>query len=435
MSASNYQSRRIVKRSMRYSVADGSAHSAMMGLTQSYITPYALALNATTAHIGLLTSVPNLAMSLCQLAAPALCDMVGGRRKLLLPAVFLHALLWIPILLIPYVLHQSPITWLIGFVTLNMILGSVANPAWGSMMADLVPDYIRGRYFASRNRICSFITLVFSFIGGAILQFYTDDVFIGFSILFGGAAVFRFVSLYYLWRMHEPATVISISSQRLGYRAIAKELFTSNLGRFMLMAMLLNFTVMIASPFFSVYMLRDLQFSYIGYMVNISCFTISGLLFNTFWGRRADRGGNLKAVQIACWLMPLVPLNWLISSNYYFLLFAQFCSGFVWSGFNLASTNYLYDATPADNRTRYIAVFNAINGMAICLGSLLGGYIAPLLPDLLGYNMKTLFLISAVGRGLVALLLLRGLKEVRRVPKMSTANFLFRPFHRYRKHS
>ena len=415
---------------MRYSVADGSAFAAMTGLTQNYITPYALALNANTTQIGLLTSLPNFAMALCQLAAPWLCETVGGRRKLILPAVFLHALMWIPILLIPYLIHESPIPWLIGFMTLNTILGSVANPAWGSMMADLVPSYIRGRYFAYRNRICSFITLVFSFIGGAILQFFTEDVFTGFSILFGGAAICRFISLYYLWRMHEPAT-ISVTDKNGGYLTILKGLFTSNIGRFITLVTLINFTVMIASPFFSVYMLEDLKFSYLGYMINTSCVTIAALLTNTFWGRRTDRGGNLKAIQITSFLMPLVSLNWLFSTNYYYLIYAQLFSGFIWTGFNLATTNYLYDATPPESRTHYIAFFNAINGIAICLGSLLGGYIAPHLPCLLGYSMKTLFLISGVGRGIAALILLWGIKEVRRVPQMSMMDFIFT---RHRRH-
>jgi hypothetical protein len=43
MAAYNYLTRRTVKRSLRFSTADGAAHAAMMGLTQSYITPFALA--------------------------------------------------------------------------------------------------------------------------------------------------------------------------------------------------------------------------------------------------------------------------------------------------------------------------------------------------------------------------------------------------------
>src|SRR3972149_1161737 len=130
--ASRYISQRSVRRSLRASVADGAAFAGMVGLTQSYLTPFALALKATTVQVGLLTSIPNFSMALSQLAAPGLCEMTGSRKGFILPVVFLHALTWLPILMIPFFLHQSPVAWLIGFVTLNMILGAIANPAWGS---------------------------------------------------------------------------------------------------------------------------------------------------------------------------------------------------------------------------------------------------------------------------------------------------------------
>ncbi len=423
--SSRYISKRSVRRSLRFSVADGAAYAGMLGLTQSYLTPFALTLGASTAQIGLLTSVPNFSMAISQLTAPGLCELTGSRKRFILPVVFLHALSWLPILFIPYLFHQSPVVWLVGFVTLNMILGSIANPAWGSMMADLVPPVIRGRYFSIRSRIGGFVTLAFSFVGGGILQFYTKDVFTGFAILFGGAAVLRLVSVYYFSRMHEPMTV-TVPGERHGYLTLGKGLLRSNLGRFMLMVTLLYFTTYLASPFFSVYMLRDLHFSYLDYMVNISFAAVASLAFVYFWGQRADRGGNVRVIKTTAWLLPFIPLVWLFSGNYAYLLFAEVLSGFAWSGFLLATTNFLYDATRPQDRTRYIALFNAMTGTAICLGALIGGFMAPHLPSLLGYNLKTLFTISGVMRGVVVVAMLGGLKEVRHVRPMKTAEFLFK---------
>ncbi len=430
--SSRYISKRSVRRSLRFSVADGAAYAGMLGLTQSYLTPFALALGASTVQIGLLTSVPNFSMALSQLAAPGLCELTGSRKRFILPVVFLHALTWLPVLLIPYLFHQSPVAWLVGFMTLNMVLGSLANPAWGSLMADLVPTGIRGRYFSMRGRIGGFITLIASFVGGGILQFYTRNAFTGFAILFAGAAALRLVSLYYLSHMHEPMTV-TVPGERHGYVALGKELRRSNLGRFMLMVTLLYFSAYIASPFFSVYMLRDLHFSYLGYMVNISFAAIASFAFVHFWGQRADRGGNVRVIKMTAWLLPVIPLLWLVSGNYSYLLFAEIVSGFGWSGFLLATTNFLYDATRPQDRTRYIALFNAMTGMAICAGALIGGFIAPHLPSLLGYNLKTLFTLSGVMRGVVVLLLLGGIKEVRNVRPMKTAEFFFKRNGRVRR--
>src|SRR3972149_2654136 len=86
----NYQSRLNIKKSLRLSVLDGAAYAAMLGLTQNYITPYALALRATTAQIGLLSSVPNFAMAFSQLAAPNLAGRAGSRQGLILPIGVIH---------------------------------------------------------------------------------------------------------------------------------------------------------------------------------------------------------------------------------------------------------------------------------------------------------------------------------------------------------
>ncbi len=99
-------------------------------------------------------------------------------------------------------------------------------------------------------------------------------------------------------------------------------------------------------------------------------------------------------------------------------------SGFAWSGFGLAAVNFVYEASEAKNRTKHIALFNATDGVAVCIGALIGGYLVPHLPAILGYQLRTLFTISGVLRGLVVVLMLRKILEVRRVPKLSLFQFL-----------
>jgi MFS family permease len=337
--------------------------------------------------------------------------------------VFLHAIMFIPILLIPFIIHSSQVWWLIAFVTVSTVFGAIANPAWGSMMADLVPIRLRGRYFSSRGRIAGIITLVFTFIAGGILQLLTDTPFIGFAILFGGATAFRLLSFYFLSRMYEPAPSDNEENDRSMLHMV-RHVGSSNLGRFTLYVALIGFSANLASPFFAVYMLRDLNFSYVTYTVIIAFASISSLAFLTFWGRRADLAGNIKVIRVTSCLLPVIPLLWLVSYNVYYLIFAEIISGFAWSGFNLAAVNFVYDASEAQNRTKHIAVFNTITCLAVFLGALIGGYLAPHLPVLLGYQMRSLFTVSGIFRGLVVIFLLRQIIEVRRVPNMTLSQFL-----------
>jgi MFS family permease len=412
-----------VKKSLKLSVLDGSAFAAMVGLTQNYVTPFALALKATTAQIGLLTSIPNLTMALSQLAAPDLSARAGSRKAFILPVVFLHALMWLPIALLPFVFHGAEVWWLIGFVTLSTVAGAIANPAWGSMMADLVPMRLRGRYFAARGRIMGIVTLVLSLIGGGILELFKGNAFVGFAILFSGAAFFRLFSLYFLSGQYEP-TALEEKQPGPGLFQIFRRVGSSNLGKYTLYIALINLAANISSPFFPVYMLSELKFSYTAYVINVSFFALAVMLFQTYWGRRADWAGNIKVIAVTSFLVPIVPLMWLVSTNQYYLIAVQIFSGFAWGGFNLASVNFVYDVSEKENRTKYIAVYNSITGLGICLGALLGGYIVPYLPRVLGSQLLSLFTLSGLLRGIIVIFLLRLVFEVRRVPKVNVIDFL-----------
>jgi MFS family permease len=418
-------SRAKVRHSLKLSVLDGAAYCAMLGLTFNYITPFALALKATTAQIGFLTSIPNLTTAVSQLAAPDLTERAGSRKGLILPVVFLHAVMFVPILLIPYLFHSFQVWWCILFVTLNTVSGALANPAWGSMMADLVPPGLRGRYFSYRGRILGAITFIFSLIGGGILSFLSGNVFLGFAILFGGAALFRLLSLYFLSGMYEPPDP-SESHKGPGLLDLIRQMSSSNLGRFTIFVALIGFTTNLSTPFFAVYMLKDLSFSYTKYMLVISFATVANVFFQTFWGSRADRSGNFLAVKISSFALALVPLLWIVNQNVFFLIFIQVVNGFALSGFNLSTVNFVYDASDPATRTRQIAVFNAINGIAICLGALCGGFLGSYLPGLLGSAFRSLFLISGLLCFLVAFLFIRTIREVRPVPRISAIQFLFR---------
>ena len=291
-------------------------------------------------------------------------------------------------------------------------------------MADLVPGEVRGRYFASRSRIASLVTMIFSFLAGGILQILTKNTFTGFSIILGGAFASRCFSVYFLSQMHMPQSTATKSNQQ-SILKLSSKLVSTNIGKFILYSALVNFTVNIAGPFFSVYMLRDLKFNYLTYVIINSTATLVTLLCVSYWGKRIDRFGTIKVIKFTSFLIPLIPLMWLVSSNVYYLCFAQVISGVAWSGFSLAGGLFLYDATSSENRVRYIALNNAIVWGGVSLGALLGGFIVPHLPILKQSNLLTIFLISGLARLATVLIFVPRISEVRSVPKVNIKKLLF----------
>lgn len=404
-----------VKRSLRYSVYDGTAWAAMIGLTQEYVSAFALALKATVGHIALLTSIPNLVSAIGQLGTPRLVRLLGSSKRLVLILIFLQAALWIPILLIPHFPSDSRVWCLIMLFTLSTLCGNLANPAWGSWISQLVPQNFRGRYFGFRNQILGLTTLLFTILGGVALKAFSTSDLLGFSVLFGGAMLARFISWQFLRKIDEPHPPKIEAG--LGLSCLLRGARFANFRRYILFVTGINFTTNLAAPFFAVYMLRELGFGYITYMIVVGSATLGNFLSLSFWGRHADRVGNRRVLVLTSWLVPLIPLLWALNHELYFLIPVQLLSGFSWAGFNLASTNFLYDATSTEERMTCLSFFNVANGLALSLGALIGGYLVTCLPPWHNSSILTLFMLSALLRAIVAAVV--SFKEVRPTEKMN----------------
>jgi MFS family permease len=398
---------------------------ASFGLTANFITPYALTMQATTQQIGYLSSLPNFANMLIQLFAPLISERIGSRKSLLVWSVFVQALLWLPILLIQFIFHANLVWWLIGFVTLSTAAGGMIGPPWSSMIADLTPPALRGRYFGVRTWITNLVALIFSFVSAGLLQFLTGNPRLAFAIIFAGAGISRMVSCYYVTQVAEPKPALSVNPHRESIPQIAKGLWSTNIGRFIIFAFFMTLAQNIDAPFFSVYLLRGLRINYINYQVINATAAIVPTFVAVWWGRRAGRAGNLKVLHITALMIPFVSFLWLVSPNVVWLCSVQIYSGFVWAGFNLCLGLFIWDAAPQDNRSRFIALFGGLNALGITLGALIGGNLGPHLPEISGSYFLTLFLIAGVVKLLVVLGLFRRISEVRHVPSTKTSELLF----------
>jgi len=419
-----------VNKTLRNSLLDGSAYSVMLGLTQNYITPYALTMKATTQQIGLLTSVPNFTMAAAQFAAPALSERMGSRKGFILPLVVMHAVMWLPVLFIPYLFQTNQVWWLIAFMTLSTAFDSAVNPAWGSMMADLVPLHMRGRFFGLRNRITAFVSMAFSYAAGGILQLLTGNTNLAFTIIFIGAMASRLVSFYFLSRMSEPLSEATGKRGHESMLSIARGLFSTNIGMFIMLVALMNFATSISGPFFAPYMLEGLNLSYIVYTALNSAAGLATVGFMTWWGKRIDRAGSIRILRITSLFVPFVPLGWVPIHTVWWLIIMQVFSGFSWAGFQLSSGVFIFDATPSQNRTRYIALYNCLIYLGVSVGSLIGGIVTPLLLPIMGSRFLSIFLVSGVSRLAIALFFLPRVKEVRKVPQIGASELLFSDFQR-----
>ena len=410
------------EKNMSLGIKEGSASTVMSIITDTYMTPFALALGANSVHIGFLNSFSGLLSPLAQVYGSKL---EYSRKKLILVTVAWQALMLLPILLLGILfmfnLKAGLPSLLIIFYSLYIILGSLSGPAWFSLIGDIVPEKKRGRYFGKRNAILGGIGIVVILISSFFLDYFKTGgwVLVGFSTLFLVAIIARAGSLILLKRLEDPDNEHRIVHE--GFKHFAKNLFKTNYGRFVIYMTLINLSAMIASPFFSVYMLEVLDFSYIWFTLISLSQAVSMLIFMLVWGKFADRYGNKELLSIGSLLIPILPLLWIFSQNRYYLLIPMFIGGIGWAAFNLASSNFVYDSVERDKREIYLAYMNIFAGIGIFLGAAIGGLMIKYLPIKFMNIFLFVFLVSAVLRALTALVMIPLIKEVRKVEKFSFA--------------
>src|SRR4051812_4564847 len=81
-----------IHRSLRASIIEGFASSGMLGLVDTSLMPFAIAMNATAGQVAHLASLPNLVATLAQSQAASLSDWLKSRRKAIL-AIFIVQIL------------------------------------------------------------------------------------------------------------------------------------------------------------------------------------------------------------------------------------------------------------------------------------------------------------------------------------------------------
>jgi MFS family permease len=421
-----------VDKSLRHSIRDGVAWSVQVGAGETYFSAFALFLRATAPQVALLTTLPPLLGSFAQLFS-AWLGRFAGRRRIVLVGCSLQVAVWVPILLVPMLFENAVVAALLVLLVLYHAANSLSAPQWTSIMRDLVSERRRGRYFGYRTRLTT-ITTFAALVGAGIILHELDTAghtYIGFVIVFALAFVARAVSVYHLTFLHEPpATAAPQSDMHISHWW--RSLVETGAVRFSSYYALMNAAVGISAPFFAVYMLRDLELSYLAFMVLTGTSVFTQFLTLAMWGRIADIYGNRLILLVTSTSLPIVPLLWLLTDNFWYLMLCQAVSGFSWSGFTLASGNLLYELVPRSRRAAYVAFHNVGMASAVFCGAMLGSALVLVLPTRqvffsnsdIASNLLYLFALSGVLRALIAALLARRVREIRKPRKDITPQAL-----------
>lgn len=411
-------------RSLKYSVVDGIFYSSMVGFGETYFIPLLIFIGATNVQVGIYSAAPQIGVALSQFLSILIIDKYRTRKRIIVTGASSQLIF---LALMAGCLAAGalrPWSFILMAVAYFFVNGAVI-PSWNSLIGDLTTPENRGAYFGRRNGLTQLTSFAAVLIAGGVLQYFTGRgaEAAGFIAIIMMAFLSRIGSVYALSKHYEVPYVKS-DSQDFSFYDFIKRSPHSNFAHFVFFVGLMSFAVHVSAPFFAVYMLRDLHFSYMEYTLAQGTFIATQFIAMRRWGPFSDKYGNRIVLRISATLLPIIPLCWLFSRNFYAIVFFQFLSGLAWAGWALASANFIFDAVTPPKRARCAAYLNFFNSLGIGVGSLTGAYLCTKLPSGIVTsvmnvsfisNLNYLFVISVLLRFFVVFLFMPTVREVRQV--------------------
>ena len=390
---------------------------------------------------GLLATLPFLA-TFGQLVAALLIERTGLLKYQFIHCAAIHRLLWLAVAAIPLLLPAPStlaVTALLVVLSLSWFMGALSAPAWLTWMGALIPRRIRGRYFATRERLALGVQMVVVISLGVLMDHvYRPDaagpqpgVTWTISAILAGSAVFGVIDILLFHRVPEvlPAPVNDAARQQdaggaggpgVLRRFVIDPLRDGAFRSYVLYGATMTFSMSVAGWFFWRNAMENLGFSNLA--TNILFLVIgpmAGIWAARRWGCAIDRWGR-RPVLIVCtagasvsllvWLLisPDMPCpaflrrsaSWVLvalgrafgrpewgaaatAPVTAYLVAAASCviGGGTWAGISLAQTGIVLGFSDGGGRSRYIAASSVL----ISTGGMLGGVVGGLVAESLGH--------------------------------------------------
>jgi MFS family permease len=383
-----------IKHNLRWFFMDGVFASAQDGIVVTYLTLFILALGATSAQIGLLAALSSILATIMLLPGAILAERSGKRKAIVLfSAGGISRFSLLLFALLPFVVKGSAVVW--AAIVIKVVADGFANlalPAWTSLTADIVPLQYRGRYFGTRNLVMSIAAMSTTFIVGVLITRVNDPG--GYQIALGLAFILGMISSFSYARLREPLVQVpEMPHQDYSPRTMLGTIRSDpGFKAFCVHAILWNFSLNIAGPFFNVYLVQDLKATaaLVGTISIIASLTT--MPAQRFLGRLSDRWGARKLMLVMGFIIPVMPICWFIINAAWMAIPINIAAGVVWAGFGLANFNLLLEISPAEQRVRYTAIYQILVLVSSAVGASLGGVMVA------QWGIRPLFLITAAGR-------------------------------------
>ncbi len=274
------------ERGLQLLVVEAGFSGGAAALTSGVIlTAFALHLGASNVMVGLLAAMPFLAQ-LLQLPAIQLVERWRQRKRIAVLSSLIGRTMLAAMAALAFF---SGTTALLIFLAAQMLLcglGAIGGCAWNAWIRDLAPDDRLGEVFARRTVWLTAISLVLGLVAALAL----DRTSAGspardlvFAAMFATGCITGLISGRIVAMMPEP--LMPPVTGRVGLRALlAQPLGDANFRRLLVFVASWQFAINLATPFFTVFIVRQLHFAVSFVLLLNVASLVANMLALRLWG-------------------------------------------------------------------------------------------------------------------------------------------------------
>ena len=366
-------------------IKEGLTSEAMSTFTGgTFLMAMALLLGASNFQIGLLAALPTMTNAF-QMLTTWLLQKYNNRRVI---AVIANGLARFPLLLIGFLpliySKETSVATILLILFFHYFFGSIAGASWNSWMKDLVPGDRLGSYFSKRGRMAQTLNLCLSLFLALLLdhikKVQPEFELTAYSLFFIAGGILGLFGTWLLARTPEPVSYLPKENLLKLYK---KPLKDTNYRSLLIFQSAWTFALNIATPFFTVYMMRSLNLQLATIIALGMCAQLAGIFSLKMWGNYSDQTSNKTIIRIAAPLYILCVLAWPLAGMLNSLpviilvvLLINIIGGFSSAGINLALTNMAMKLAPQKEAVVYLSAKNVVVGLVGATSPVLGGFLA-----------------------------------------------------------
>jgi Na+/melibiose symporter-like transporter len=371
-------------------------------------TGFLILLKAEDVFIGIVTMI-RLASNALQVFAPIAFKNIKNRKKFLIKSrgiVYLFNIVGIGIVPFLPFNSSSKLLIIVLFTLIAYGIAALTGPGYAVWHIKSIPLKVRNEYFSFLSVTLGIVTFIIMYLASKFIDIFKDNGYelAGFTILrlvAIGFCIFDMITLvkikeYPIEESKIRPTLINVLVIPLKEKKYLKTIIISCLW---------SFAVNIPGPYYTIYLLRDLNVSY-GYISLVNMIYLFALIFITpIWTKRIKRTSSLKTLRllVGVFLFHYLGLAFVTEKTLYlyplFVLLAYVCL----SGINVVFTGLPFYNVPEENQTNFIGFYSTTNNIAAFLGlqfsSLFIKYSSRLSLSIIGiemHNKQILMMITCV---------------------------------------